>query len=201
METLRKMLEGVLEPVAPVRPESIDEKPTPAAVIVPIVVDEGRPLSSEVLFTLRTQAVKSHKGQVSFPGGVIEPGDHDLLETALRETQEETGIAPENFTLAGMLEVYDTLTGFRIQPFIGLLESRPKLALQHVEIEKAFYVPLGFLVDRSHVAEHDISWEGMTLRVGAYKWEDMIIWGATFNILVDFVNRIHKIRGLTQLVV
>ena len=194
------MLEGVLEPVAAVRPESIDEKPTPAAVIVPIVVDGEHPLASEVLFTLRTQAVKSHRGQVSFPGGVIEPGDHDLLETALRETQEETGIPPEDFTLAGMLGVYNTLTGFKIQPFIGLLESRPKLALHRVEIERAFYVPLGFLVDRSHVAEHDISWEGITLRVGAYRWEDMIIWGATFNILVDFVGRIHKIRGLNQLV-
>ena len=198
MEAFRKTIEPALDPIRPERPGSPDESPTPAAVIVPIVVSDADPAASEVLFTLRTKKVKAHKGQVSFPGGVFETEDHDLLATALRETEEETGIAPESLTLAGMLRPYATLTGFLIHPFVGLLPARPELRLHRVEIEKSFYVPLGHLCDPAHISEMEIDWEGFSLQVKAYRWEEMIIWGATFNMLVDLTGRINRIKGFVR---
>ncbi len=137
----------MLDDAAPLRPEAQDVRPVPAAVIVPVVVDASSPAKSELLFTLRTQTVKAHKGQVSFPGGAFEPGDANILETALRETMEETGIEPKSLKIAGSLNAYDTITDFRIYPFVGLLSRRPELRLQECEIEKAFYVPMDFLRD------------------------------------------------------
>jgi 8-oxo-dGTP pyrophosphatase MutT (NUDIX family) len=162
------------------------------------VVSGEDPAASQVLFTLRTQKVKAHKGQVSFPGGVYETGDHDLLQTALRETEEETGIAPESLTLAGMLRPYATLTGFLIHPFVGLLPERPALKIQRQEIEKSFYVPLGYLCDPASVDEMEIDWDGFKLQVKAYRWKGMIFWGATFNMLVDLTGRINRIKGFVR---
>lgn len=195
MEAFRNKIEGVLDSIDLVRPESPDVKPTPSAVIVPTVVNDESPADSEILFTLRTQKVKTHKGQVSFPGGVYETKDSNLLQTALRETEEETGIDPQALTLAGMLNPYNTLTGYRIYPYLGFLDRRPELKISKIEIEKTFYVPLRYILDPSRISEHDIHWEGMTLRVKAIEWDKMIIWGATFNILVDLIRRVDDMMG------
>ena len=191
--TVRERIRGALDPVEAIRPDDPHAKPVAAAVIIPIVVNEDAPLQSELLFTLRTQTVKDHKGQVSFPGGVFEDGDGSLLETAMRETREETGIEPTSYEVAGAMKPLSTLTGYRIYPFVGLLAGRPGLEISRVEIEKAFYVPLGFILDPSHIAEHEIDWDGFKLQLNAFRWEGMIIWGATFNILVDMIARFNKI--------
>jgi 8-oxo-dGTP pyrophosphatase MutT (NUDIX family) len=194
MATVREKIGSVLDPVEAMRPEAPHARPVASAVIVPIVVNEEVPLASELLFTLRTRRVKNHKGQVSFPGGVFENRDENLLQTAVRETREETGIEPESYTVAGMMKPYGTLTGYRIYPFVGLLDERPLLTVNTIEIEKSFYVPLGFLLDPSRIEECAIDWEGCELRMKAFKWEGMIIWGATFNILVDMIERFNRIE-------
>ena len=194
MDDFLKKFAAVLDHGEPMRPDSQNIRPVPAGVIVPVVVNAGSPVKSEVLFTLRTQTVKDHKGQVSFPGGAFEPEDANILETALRETLEETGIEPQSIEIAGALHTYDTITNFRIYPFVGLLSRRPELKINEVEIEKAFYVPMDFLCHESNIGEYEIIWEGSALRAPAYRWDDMVIWGATFNMLVDLKKRINKIN-------
>ncbi len=188
-------IKSVLDPLEPVRPaSSLASHSVAAAVIVPVVVNEERLDSCEILFTLRTNRVKNHKGQVSFPGGVFESGDENLVHTAKRETWEETGIDPSSYAVAGAILPYDTVTGYRIYPFVGLFDHRPALCLNKIEIERAFFVPVRFFLDTTNISEHSIEWEGKQLQMKAFVWEGMVIWGATFNILMDMTQRLRQIE-------
>lgn len=161
----------------------------PAGVLVPFVKEADGTLS--VLLTQRTMKVKDHKGQVSFPGGVTEEGDVSLLETALRETREEIGLDSARVKVMGRLRPYDTITGYRIHPFVGVLEGRPEVTPSDVEIEEVFFVDMDTLMDVSTFKESRVEWEGKVYSVCAYEWGGPVIWGATANILTELIERMR----------
>ena len=158
----------------------------PAAVLVPII---ARP-EPTILFTRRTPHLSRHAGQVSFPGGRLHADDPSLVRTALRETEEETGIAPELVEVAGFLDCYETGTGFAILPVIGLLRTNFVLAPDANEVEEAFEVPLAFLLDPAKRERRSMEWQGRRRQFYAFTYGAHYIWGATAGILVNFADRL-----------
>ncbi len=158
----------------------------PAAVLLPIV----RRSAPSVLFTRRTAHLARHAGQVSFPGGRTAPSDRDAIATALRETEEETGIAPHHVSVAGFLESYETGTGFAITPVVGIVDTAFSLKPNPDEVDEIFEVPLAFLLDPSNRETKTSEWAGTTRRYYAYTYGQHYIWGATAGILAGFVERL-----------
>lgn len=169
------------------RPEGA-RKLTPAAVLLPIV---SRP-DPTVLFTRRTPHLARHAGQVSFPGGRVDKADETLIATALRETQEETGIAPDFVSVAGFLEPYETGTGFAIVPVVGMLREGFALMPDPGEVDEVFEVPLSFLLDPANRERKSAEWQGQTRHFYAYTYGRHYIWGATAAILVGFTERLAR---------
>ena len=159
---------------------------TPASVLVPIVTHAG---GLTVLFTQRTAQLRAHSGQVSFPGGRSNPDDESLIKTALRETQEETGIAPDFVSVAGFLDAYETGTGFAILPVVGLLSEGFALVPDTNEVAEIFEVPLAFLLDPANRQKNQTEWKGRMRHYYAFRYNGHYIWGATAAMLVNFAER------------
>ena len=160
-----------------------------AAVLLPIVARQEPML----LFTRRTESLARHSGQVSFPGGRSEEADLSPVETALRETQEETGIGAGFITVAGYLDRYLTGTGFDIQPVVGLLAEGFALAPDPREVASVFEVPLAFLLDPANRRREARHIGGRERRFHAITYRQHEIWGATAAIIVDLAARLDGI--------
>jgi 8-oxo-dGTP pyrophosphatase MutT (NUDIX family) len=162
-----------------------------AAVLLPVILRAvGEPV---LLFTRRTAGLARHSGQVSFPGGRSEAGDRSLVETALRETFEETGIAPSFVTVAGYLDRYLTGTGFDIQPVVGLVAEGFALTPDPREVAEVFEVPLAYLCDPANVRRESREVGGRRRSFYAFTYEDHEIWGATAAIVVSLARRLNAI--------
>jgi len=160
-----------------------------SAVLVPLVYEHEEP---DLLLTQRTDRVETHKGQIAFPGGMVDPGDRDRTHTALREAEEEIGLQPSAVELCGLLDELATPTGFVITPVVGLLHERPRLLLNEHEVAEAFYVPLRFFCDPAN-AEREFRNAGGTLReVWIYRYNGRIIWGATAAVIRHLVGLLMK---------
>ena len=158
----------------------------PAAVLVPLV---QRP-EPTVLLTQRTHTLAQHAGQVAFPGGRAEPHDVSLIQTALRETEEETGIQSSFITIAGFLDAYETGTGFAILPVVGLLAEGFALMPDASEVAEVFEVPLAFLLDPANKKRDSRVFQGVTRSFYSFTYEGHYIWGATAAMLVNFGERL-----------
>jgi len=158
----------------------------PAAVLVP-VVSRAEPT---VLFTRRTPHLSRHAGQVSFPGGRLHTDDSSLVKTALRETEEETGIGADLVQVAGFLDCYETGTGFAILPVVGLLPEDFTLSPDPNEVEAVFEVPLDYLLNPASRERRSMEWLGRARQVYAFNYGSHYIWGATAGILVNFADRL-----------
>lgn len=158
----------------------------PAAVLLPIVERKER----TVLFTERSAHLPKHAGQVSFPGGRVEPNDTSLVQTALRETHEETGIEPGFITVAGFLDAYETGTGYAVLPVVGLLSEGFALVPNTSEVAKIFEVPLSFLLDPANRQKNQMEWQGRMRSFYAFRYNGHYIWGATAAMLVNFGERL-----------
>jgi 8-oxo-dGTP pyrophosphatase MutT (NUDIX family) len=165
--------------------------PAAAAVLVPLV---QRPHGLQVLLTRRTDHLRDHAGQISFPGGRAEPGDGSPAATALREAHEEVGLAPERAEVLGALPVYTTVTHFQVTPVVALLPplDTQALALDRFEVAEAFEVPLPFLMTPAHHRRHEVEFEGLRRQFLSLHWQgpdsrgaprDDFIWGATAAML------------------
>jgi 8-oxo-dGTP pyrophosphatase MutT (NUDIX family) len=152
----------------------------PAGVLVPIV---ERRAGLTVLLTARSADLKQHAGQVSFPGGGMEPQDADIVETALRETHEEVGIEPGLVDVAGFLRPRPTVTGYAVTPVVGLVVSQFELRIDPVEVDSAFEVPLEFLMDARNETHYQREFDGVTYDVTSIYYEGYDIWGATAGII------------------
>jgi 8-oxo-dGTP pyrophosphatase MutT (NUDIX family) len=154
-----------------------------AAVLVPIV---QRADELTLLFTQRTVHLKAHAGQVSFPGGRAEPGDASAEFTALREAQEEIGLAPERVEILGRLPDYHTRTGYVVAPIIGLLTPPFDLAPDPREVDEIFEVPLAFLLDPANHRRQTRVLQGRTVGFYEMPYGQRYIWGATAGMIVNF---------------
>ena len=156
---------------------------TPAAVLVGVV---DRPRGPAVLLTQRTEHLRDHAGQISFPGGRIETCDESPAAAALREAEEEIGLDAARVEVLGELAPYDTVTGFRIHPVVGWVTPPFALRLDRHEVADAFEVPLQFVVEPQNQRRH--SYRRGTLTRGYYvlPYQGRFIWGATAGILVNF---------------
>ena len=160
-----------------------------AAVLLPVVI-RAEPV---LLFTRRTESLARHSGQVSFPGGRSEAQDLSPVETALRETFEETGIAPSFVNVAGYLERYLTGTGFDIQPVVGLVKDGFALTPDPREVAEIFEVPMAFLLDPANRRRESREIGGRRRSFYAFTYENHEIWGATAAIVVSLAQRLNAI--------
>jgi 8-oxo-dGTP pyrophosphatase MutT (NUDIX family) len=159
-----------------------------AGVVVPLLEADG---GIELLFTMRTQSVETHKGQISFPGGMADPGDKDITATALREMEEEIGIHPSRIEVLGLLDDLSTPSGFLITPTVGVLESMPELTLSSSEVEEAFLVPLSFFLDIRNARSELRTVDGRQRQVWFYHFGEKVIWGATAHIVRTLLSRME----------
>lgn len=160
---------------------------TPAAVLFPIVLREQEPT---VLLTQRTAHLRDHAGQVSFPGGRMEPEDETPVATALRETVEEIGLAPERVEILGFLPEYRTGTGFRVTPVVALVRPPFDLQPDPFEVAEVFEVPLAFLLDPNNHQRHSVHLRGALRHYFAMPYGDYFIWGATAGMIRSLVERL-----------
>jgi 8-oxo-dGTP pyrophosphatase MutT (NUDIX family) len=153
---------------------------TEAAVLVPIV---RRGPEVNVLFTQRTAHLDDHAGQISFPGGRVEAHDATREDTALRETEEEIGLAREAVTLLGRLPSYEIPSGFRITPVVGWIEAPFALKLDAFEVDSAFEAPLSHFLTASRYQRREYRFRGRHRHYMAIPYEGRYIWGATAGML------------------
>jgi 8-oxo-dGTP pyrophosphatase MutT (NUDIX family) len=163
-----------------------------AAVLVPIV---ARPGALTVLLTRRTDHLRDHSGQVSFPGGRVEPQDAGAEATALRETREEVGLEPQRVEVLGRLSDYHTRTGYRITPVVGLVQPPFELRLDAHEVAAAFEVPLAFLLDPANHQRRAREFQGRSVHYYAMEWDGHTIWGATAGMLVNLYRHLRPASG------
>ena len=158
-------------------------EPTAAAVLVPLV---NRPEGLSVLLTQRSADLPDHPGQISFPGGRVEPADASLAAAALRETLEEVGLASERVAILGQLAEYETVTGYRVTPVVGLVNPPQAFNLDAFEVAEAFEVPLAFFLDPGNHQRNTLQFQGCTRHYYAMPYEQRYIWGATAGMLMNF---------------
>jgi 8-oxo-dGTP pyrophosphatase MutT (NUDIX family) len=154
-----------------------------ASVLVP-VIDRGDELT--VLFTRRTAHLHDHAGQISFPGGRAEPEDATPEHTALREAQEEIGLAVDRVQVLGSISQYVTVTGYRVTPVVGLITPPFELKADEFEVAEIFEVPLAFLLDPNNHQRNSVMMNGKRRQYYAMPYRDHYIWGATAGMLMNF---------------
>lgn len=164
----------------------------PAAVLVPVIL-AARGL--EFLLTKRTEDVETHKGQISFPGGVADEGDRSPVATALRETEEELGIGPSYVEVLGTLDDMPTPTGFVITPVVGLLGTFPPLAPNPAEVAEAFTVPWEVFLDPANGRSEVREFRGEQREIWFYDTGRHVVWGATAMIIHAILTRLGLVRA------
>lgn len=177
-------------------PEHVDEwgdqprrEPIRASVLVPLVLRDGGPT---LLLTQRTAHLSTHAGQVSFPGGRAEARDASAIDTALRETEEEVGLARAHIEVIGTLPDYHTGTGYLVTPVVALLQPPFALRADPSEVAEIFEVPLAFLMDGAHHQRLSVDLPGGRRAFYAMPYERFYIWGATAGMLR---NLFHLLRA------
>jgi len=158
-----------------------------AAVLVPII---ERDHDLTVLLTRRADHMQSHAGQVAFPGGKVDDKDAGPVATALRETHEEIGVHERHIEPIGLLDRYETGTGFTIQPVVGFVHAEVELNLDPGEVAEAFEVPFDFLMDPSNHKLEEMFWRGKMRSFYEMPYNGQRIWGATAAMLVNFYTRL-----------
>ena len=158
----------------------------PKAAVLIALTDEENP---EVTYTLRSNKVSSHQGEVSFPGGMQEESDTSLIITALRESEEEIGLPQNCVKILGSLDTMVSRFNVSVTPFVGVIPGDVELNTSSEEIEACFRVPLSFLLKDKRYRNDEVNRNGETFYMPAYKYSSYVIWGLTAMITVNFLNR------------
>jgi len=164
-------------------------KAKPAAVLVPII---ARPQGATMLFTERSARLRNHAGQISFPGGRMDDNDPTPADTALREAHEEIGLENAHVSTLGYLAPYQSGTGYRIIPVVGLVEPSFALTLNPNEVNDVFEAPLEFLMNIENHKRHRWEREGVMRESWALHFGERMIWGVTAGILRHFWERFYR---------
>ena len=158
----------------------------PKAAVLIALTEEENP---EVIYTLRSNKVSSHQGEVSFPGGMQEESDTSLIITALRESEEEIGLPQNCVKILGSLDTMVSRFNVSVTPFVGVIPGDVELNTSSEEIEACFRVPLSFLLKDKRYRNDEVNRNGETFYMPAYKYSSYVIWGLTAMITVNFLNR------------
>lgn len=159
-----------------------------AGILVPVTDNPSRP---EIIFTLRSANLSTHRGQVSFPGGRRDPEDASLEHTALRETHEEIGLPPDQVQLVAPLSQVISRYGILVTPYVGVVPEAHPLSANPAEIESIFRVPVDFFLDDRRERTDPLSFLNNTYYVPCYRWQRYEIWGLSAVVLVDFLNAVY----------
>ena len=193
--TRERIAEALRRPAPPPEPHDLHvialkegARVTEAAVLVPIVNRAGRP---QLLLTQRTLHLDDHAGQISFPGGRVEAGDASREETALRETEEEIGLARATVALLGKLPDYEIPSGFRITPVVGWIEPPFVLKPDPHEVAAVFEAPLGHFLDARNYQRREYRFRGRHRHYLAVPFEGRYIWGATAGMLYSLCRMLR----------
>ena len=144
-----------------------------------------------MLFTRRTEHLSSHAGQVCFPGGRVHPEDETLIETALREMQEEIGLPTNAVEIAGFLDCHETAnTGFVILPVVGFISADLSLTVNPEEVAEVFEAPLAYILDPENHVQRSLERNGVVREFFAIDYENHTIWGATAAMIVNLSERL-----------
>ena len=171
----------------------MDPGPVPAAVLLPLFPRDGE---LHVLFTKRTPHLTHHSGEISFPGGVCEPGDRDYADTALREAWEEVGIAPEDVELLGELDDCHSIHNYLVTPVVGIFPGDYTLTVNDAEIERLIEVPLSHFGQPGVFRTEQWLKDGMPRAVYFYRYGEDEIWGLTARILKQFLDLLYEAEGM-----
>ena len=166
--------------------QSKPQEGLPKAAVLIAVTDEDSP---KIIYTLRSNKVSSHQGEVSFPGGMQEESDMSLIMTALRESEEEIGLPQNCVEILGSLDTMVSRFNVSVTPFVGVIPGGVELNTTSQEIEACFRVPLSFLLKDKRYRNDEVSRNGETFYMPAYKYSSYVIWGLTAMITVNFLNR------------
>ncbi len=164
----------------------------------------------EVVFTRRTETVSSHRGQVSFPGGVYHAGDKDMAATALRETQEELGIDPDAVTIMGRLDDAYSIASHHVTPVVGWADRAPEMTANTNEVAEVIIADVRVLLLPEVNTTHTVDFPGKPRTTHAFDWDGGYVWGLTADLMLEFLNwlddkpcdrfqlRLQKMDGLTR---
>ena len=189
LEQLKHNLKALLSQREPKRIKDNGADYTQASVLLPLFIRDGR---YWLLLMRRANTVEYHKGEVSFPGGVVDEKDDNLERTAKRETCEEVGIKEKDIEILGQLDDMTTITSrFIVHPFVGIVPFPYEFNLNRSEVDHLIEVPLQFFLDPSQPRAFSMHYEGETFETPAFIYEGIVIWGATERILENFINVIR----------
>jgi 8-oxo-dGTP pyrophosphatase MutT (NUDIX family) len=170
---------------------AVGSEHTRAAVLLPLFTKDG---SCHILFTKRSDKVRYHKGEISFPGGNYDATDKDLLATALREAHEEIGLKPQDVYVLGALDEMMTMTDFIVSPFVGFIPYPYTFVPSHEEIAEIIILPLTGFLKEGVLNEEYRTYNERTEKVSVYQCGGHVIWGATAKILRQFLEIIPAKR-------
>ncbi|WP_199611364.1 CoA pyrophosphatase [Flocculibacter collagenilyticus] len=179
---------NLFQPEGIVTPFHKQPKLRQASVLIPLI-DHGTSLS--ILLTKRAAHLKHHPGQISFPGGRAEPYDNSVVDTALRETEEEIQISREHVNVIGVLPQYATISGYMITPVIGVIESGYESVNDENEVVDAFEVPFEFFLYRQNQHQLMVHRLGQQYPIHFMPYNDKFIWGATAAMLNQLIHQIE----------
>jgi 8-oxo-dGTP pyrophosphatase MutT (NUDIX family) len=182
---LRDQIRNQLTRLQPKRLNAV--YPQEAAVLMPIFVRDGEP---RFLLTRRTEEVRTHKGQISFPGGMRQDRE-SLQETALRETREEVGIEQSRIEILGRFHDYVSITGYLVAPFAGYIEGAFITVPQKSEVAEVLQVPFAIFADSTRLRTERMLRSGKMRDVYFYRYEPHEIWGLTAHIIKDFFDALR----------
>jgi 8-oxo-dGTP pyrophosphatase MutT (NUDIX family) len=188
IERLTSIDTALIEPITGDEAHRTEDSATPAAVLVGVVPRESGP---QVILTQRTDHLKDHAGQISFPGGRVEDADRDSAHTALREAQEEIGLEPHRAEVLGRLPSYRTITGFRVDPVVAWIADPNPYVPDPFEVADVFEVPLAFILDTGNHQRASRMRNGERRHFYVLPYEQRYIWGATAGMLVNFARLLN----------
>ena len=184
-----EITEIIDEPIPPEVRQRLQTGRRPAAVLIPVMGEAGRPL--RLLLTQRTDHLRDHAGQISFPGGGLKPGE-SAVAAALREAEEEIGLLPASVEVFGEMPQYHTGTGFSVSPMLGFVTSGVSLTPDPGEVAEIFEVPLDFLLDPRNFRHETRFYRGAWRSFLTVPWSGRYIWGATAGMLAQLSRIIHS---------
>lgn len=161
----------------------------PSAVMILLMNKDNE---AHVFLTKRTESVGTHKGEVSFPGGAIEPEDRDAQAAALRETYEEAGIVPGDIEVLGRFDDFFSIAGFHVSTFIGIIDYPCNYKINKAEIDAFLEAPLSIFYNREFDRTEIYEFQGRDIEVYYYSYTGFIIWGLTARILTELGQRVLK---------